>query len=277
MLKKCSLVCEGNVIRFFAGLNDVYADTIRLSDEDSAHVRSLRLRPDELFTVCNGQGLDYVCKLGKQDDGTFARIVRRQQSLGEPSVVCRMFIAYAKGDRLDYAVQKSVELGAFEIILFESERCVAVPRDIPKKTARLQRIALETAKQCGRGVVPVVSSGGGFSSIVEAAADHSLLSLLCYEGEDVLHIKEVLEQFFPASDEYKEQLEQHFPASDEQKAREVRPVSIITGPEGGFGSNEVGFARSRGLRIVSLGSRVLRSETAPVVALSAIMYHTGNL
>ena len=123
------------MIRFFAGPKDIYADTIRLSDEDSAHVRSLRLRPDELFVVCDGQGLDYVCKLGVQDDVTVARIVRRQQSLGEPSVVCRMFIAYAKGDRLDYAVQKSVELGAFEVILFESERCVAVPRDIPKKTA----------------------------------------------------------------------------------------------------------------------------------------------
>jgi len=188
-----------------------------------------------------------------------------------------MFIAYAKGDRLDYAVQKSVELGAFEIILFESERCVAVPRDIPKKTMRLQRIALETAKQCGRGFVPVVSSGGGFSSIIEAATDHSFLSLLCYEDEDVLHIREVLESFFPATGEQNEQLKQHFPASDEQNVHKSKPVSIITGPEGGFESSEVGLAKSRGIRIVSLGPRVLRSETAPVVALSAVMYHTGNL
>ena len=250
------------MVRFFTAQHDISAHSIVLSAEDSDHIRSLRLRPDELFTVCDGEGNDYICRLGKLDADTTAEIVRREKSSGEPSIECRVFLAYSKGDRLDYAVQKSVELGAFEIVLFESGRCISVPRDIPKKTARLQRIALETAKQCGRGIIPVVSSGGKLDNVV-AAAKHSALPIFCYEAEDNLSLKEVLERFFPASRK---------PNEDE-----IKSVSIFTGPEGGFEQAEVELARANSFHIVSLGSRILRSESAPVVALSAFMYHTGNL
>jgi len=251
------------MIRFFAAPHDVTANNIKLSAEDSEHIRVLRLRPDELFSVCDGNGTDYICRLSLNKKEVIADIVDKFQSLGEPSVKCRVFIAYSKGDRLDYAVQKSVELGAFEIILFESGRCVAVPRDIPKKTARLQRIALETAKQSNRGIIPKVTSAGKFDKMIEEATRHSALTLMCYECEDDMHIKPVLEQ--------------HFSDFHGQKDQNNKPVSVITGPEGGFEPNEVVLAQSKGIRIVSLGPRILRSETAPVVALAALMFHTGNL
>jgi len=251
------------MIRFFASPHDVTDTSIRLSPEDAVHIRALRLRPKELFTVCDGKGVDYVCRLGERADTTVAEIINKHPSLGEPSVACKVYIAYAKGERLDYAVQKSVELGATEIVLYESERCIAVPRDIAKKTMRLQRIAMETAKLCNRGIIPNVTSGGTFDSIINNAVRSSALTLLFYESEHDLKIKSVLEQSFPPLREHEEY--------------ENLSISLITGPEGGFEQTEVELAQSKEIKIVSLGSRILRSETAPVVALAAVMYHTGNL
>ena len=251
------------MIRFFANPQDISAASIKMSTDDSKHIRTLRLRPDELFVVCDGEGSDYICKLGERSDGTYAEIIEKQKSRGEPSIICKVFIAYSKGDRLDYAVQKSVELGANEIVLFESERCVAVPKDIPKKIARLQRIALETAKQSGRGRIPRLSPAGNFTAMIDKAVDGSAVSILFYENEDCLFIKDVLMQ--------------HFSPEGRQPDHLLNRISLITGPEGGFEPFEVESAKSKGSKIVSLGSRVLRSETAPVVALAAIMYHTGNL
>ena len=251
------------MIRFFADPKDISAKSIRLNEEDSKHIRSLRLRPDEQVIVCDGAGYDYICKLGERSDGTYVEIIDSRRSLGEPDIKCRVFMAYSKGDRLDFAVQKSVELGVQEIVLFESERCVAVPNNIPKKVARLQRIALETAKQSDRGIIPVVSSGGGFNEITDVALHGSALTMLFYECEDDLHIRDVLDKYFPYE--------------SKQANNRTRSISLITGPEGGFEQHEVETARSKGIKIVSLGSRILRSETAPIAALTAIMYQTGNL
>jgi len=248
------------MIRFFTKPQNISGNTIKLSREDSEHIRSLRLRPDELFVVCDECGNDYLCKLAATGNGQtrdshgVAQVIDKQDSRGEPSVKCTVCMAYSKGDRLDYAVQKSVELGAYEIILFQSKRCVAVPGNIPKKIERLQRISLETAKQSGRGIVPVVSDGDKFKDVIEDI-EGQVPCVLFYEDEDNLHLKTILEKL-PA---------------------DVQSISIITGPEGGFEASEIELAKTKGIPVVSLGTRILRSETAPVVALSAIMYHTGNL
>jgi len=249
--------------RFFAEAQNIHGDSIHLSAEDSKHIRTLRLRPDEQFVVCDGNGTDYICRLGERDDGTVAEIKEKRKSVGEPTVIAKVYIAYQKGDRLDFAVQKSVELGVHEIILFESDRCIAVPNDIPKKIARLQRISYETAKLCNRGIIPTVSASGAFTAVVDEAVNGSDLTLFFYEAEDQLHIKDVLEK--------------HFSSSCCTGNNAVKSVSIITGPEGGFEPHEVDTARARNIPIVSLGPRILRSETAPPVALTTIMYQSGNL
>jgi len=255
------------MIRFFVTSNNIFDNTIRLCAEDTKHIHTLRLRPDETFIVCDGTGIDYICKLGERSSGTVAEIVDKQSSISEPSIKCSAYMAYSKGDRLDYAVQKSVELGVHEIILFESERCVAVPKDIPKKVSRLQRIALETAKLCNRGIVPQVTSGGNLSNVIDKVSAESTsasnLILFFYECENRMSVKEVLEQ----------RLLPPF----KSEAGDAKSVSIITGPEGGFEPHEAEIARSKDIATVSLGTRILRSETAPVIALAAIMYHTGNL
>jgi len=314
------------MIRFFVSPSDISGGLIRLCAEDAVHIHSLRLRPGELFTVCDGEGVDYICRLGKrialrrelrgergargadsgarrarrdfvedrdewklgdggsarrarresgaereerkvEDRGAIAEIVETRPSLGEPSVACGVYIAFAKGDRLDYAVQKSVELGARDIVLFQSDRCVSIPDDIPKKIARLQRIALETAKQCGRGRVPEVTAAGSFSAAVAQAA-RAGLPMFFYECENELHIKQLLEQRGGGNSEF---------GIRNSESLSLNTVSIVTGPEGGFEPYEAELAQSMGLIAVSLGPRILRCETAPVVALAALMLYTDNL
>ena len=247
------------MIRFFVGPDDISGGTIRLRAEDAEHIKALRLRPAEQFIVCDGAGNDYICRLGAAGPGaagpggSVAEITEIRASSGEPTVLCSAYIAYAKGDRLDYAVQKSVELGAYELVLFPSERCVSVPRETLRKTGRLRKIALETAKQCGRGRVPGVTALDSFATAIERASRASL-PLFLYECEDRLHLKQALE-----------------------RSSGAETISIVSGPEGGFEPSEAERAKSAGMIAVSLGPRLLRCETAPVAALAAVMYHTGNL
>jgi len=249
--------------RFFVTPLDISEESIKLNKDDSNHIRALRIRPYEQFIVCDGNGVDYICQLGKCDEGSVAEILDKHKSYGEPTLMCKVYMAYSKGDRLEYAVQKTVELGAHEVILFESARCISVPRDIPKKLERLQKIAHEAAKQSGRGIIPLISNGGNFDTIVNNAVRGSDFTMLFYENEDYLHLKRVLEK--------------RFSPLRGQEEYEANSVAIITGPEGGFEPHEVELAASKDIPVVSLGPRVLRSETAPVVALAAIMYQTGNL
>jgi len=250
------------MVRFFINTHNISVNTIKLSYEDAEHIKVLRLRPDEQFVVCDGNGVDYICRLGNKTESSIVEIIKQQKSLGEPTVKCTVYIAYSKGERLEYAVQKSTELGAHEIILFESDRCVAVPKNIPKKIERLQRIALEAAKQAGRGIIPNVSSGGNFDTIVNTSVETSEVSLILYEGEEYLHVKNVLEE--------------HFPPLREHEEHKTKTISLITGPEGGFEPTEIALAQSKDIIPVSFGPRILRSETAPVVALATVMYHTNN-
>ena len=262
------------MVRFFATPQDISEKSILLTAEDSAHIRSLRLRPNEQFVVCNGQGINYVCCLSERqsldktrEKRSFANIISQEVSISEPSVSCTVFIAYAKGERLDYAVQKSVELGASSIVLFASKRCIAVPNDAHAKTERLQRIAAEAAKQSGRGFIPEVSAVKDFDVVIDVVintAKNFDLAIMFYEDERELHLMSVLEQGFPLT------------AQKKQPQESVRTIAIITGPEGGFDHSEIELAKSKDIPIVTLGSRILRSETAPIAALSAIMYHTGN-
>ena len=313
------------MVRFFVAPHDVSGGMIRLSAEDAEHIRSLRLRPSELFIVCDGEGTDYICRLGERGDGSAAGIVEQRQSRGEPSVACSVFIAYAKGDRLEYAVQKSVELGAFDIVLYPSERCISVPRDIDKKALRLQKIALETAKQCGRGRVPVVSVAGSFRDAVGWASGKlkvesgklkvesggaktesgkkkvdngdskaesgdpilcgetiGSLSIFCYEEEKKKSLKQALEMHdFTYStavggggdNEDGKQGE----GGGSAEPGVANRISIMTGSEGGFAPDEAKLATAAGMTPVSLGPRILRCETAPVAALAAVMFHTGNM
>jgi 16S rRNA (uracil1498-N3)-methyltransferase len=245
-----------NVPRFFVAASNIFGGIAYLNAKELEHLRALRIRHGERFTVCDGAGQDYTCKLTKlTDEGAQAEVVEITPSRGEPSVECAVFTAFAKGDKLETVVQKSIELGASEIVVFPSDRCVSKPEGLSvlTKTGRLQKIAEEAAKQSGRGRIPQVSVTPSFQHAVHKAAKAEL-PLFLYESEKNLSIKEALE------------------ASGCPKT-----ISIMTGPEGGFEPEEAAFAIENGMRSVSLGPRILRCETAPIAALSAVMFYTNNL
>ena len=151
---------------------------------------------------------------------------------------------------METIIQKAVECGVCEIIPFSSERCVVKldKKDITKKLERYSRVAEGGAKQSGRGIIPRVEKILDYKSMLEDASKSDLV-LFCYEGDDTVSVKEAL-----------------------RASKDVKSISVIVGSEGGFSINEVNIAREAGAKIVGLGKRILRCETAPTFVLSCISY-----
>ena len=244
--------------RFFVTAANLFGGSAYIRGQDAAHFRVLRIRDGELFTVCDGKGTDYLCRLrpdGAEDGDICAEILDEYPSPGEPAVTCTVYAAFSKGDKMDTVVQKSVELGANQVVAFPASRCVSRPTGaaLLRKVDRWQKIAYEAAKQSGRGIVPQVLAMDSFKGAVAAAAEAEL-PLFLYEEEKQLGLRAALEQ-----------------------GKTCKTISIFTGPEGGCSSEEAQQAIQQGMKPVSLGPRILRCETAPVSALCAVMLYTGNM
>ena len=240
--------------RFFMAGTNIMGGMAIMTGRDAEHVRVLRLRPGEDMIICDGKGTDYKCRLVKADrEQVEAEVIEVVPCPAEPTVQVTVLCGLPKGDRTDYIIQKCVEAGASEIMFFQSDRCVAKPDKPEKKLERWQRIAEEAAKQSGRGVIPQVSWAGDYADALNVA-NQKELGLFMYETGEREALNAVLEA-----------------------NSDVKTAAIVTGPEGGFAPFEADLARIVGLHICSMGERILRCETAPVVAVSALMYATGNL
>ena len=240
---------------FLTGGSSIAGGTAFIVGEDAAHARVLRLQVGERVVVCDGLGKDHHCTITRvTPEQVEAEVFETVPCIAEPSVRVTMLCSLPKGDKVDYIVQKCTEAGASEILFFLSSRCVAkMPADREKKLARWQRIAQEAAKQSGRGIIPAV----GLLEDIAAAfnkAKESELGLFMYETGERETMKDTLEH-----------------------AGSFGSVAILTGPEGGFETFEAQLAGVMGLHICSMGPRIFRCETAPVAALSAVMYATGNM
>lgn len=241
--------------RFFVTPDQMQSETIFVLGEDARHMaKSLRMRPGEEVVLCDGAGADYRCALEAVSDGQVrCRILSRAPSETEPRIAVTLYQALPKGDKLDFIVQKAVELGAVEVVPVLTRLCVSRPdeRAAEKKVQRLQKIAEEAAKQSGRGILPAVRPLLPLDRALErmGASD---LSLICYEGGG-----EPFTSLLPR--------------------KELRTLSLLVGSEGGFDPEEVQAARERGVRPVTLGRRILRCETAPLAALTAVMLLSGEM
>ena len=240
--------------RFFMAGTNIMGGMAIMTGRDAEHVRVLRLRPGEDMIICDGKGTDYKCRLVKAGkEQVEAEVIEVVPCPAEPTVQVTVLCGLPKGDRTDYIIQKCVEAGASEIMFFQSDRCVAKPDKPEKKLERWQRIAEEAAKQSGRGIIPQVSWAGEYADALNVA-NQKELGLFMYETGEREALNTVLEA-----------------------NSDVKTAAIVTGPEGGFAPFEADLARIVGLHICSMGERILRCETAPVVAVSALMYATGNL
>ena len=249
--------------RFFVRKDQIVDGMVTVTGDDAHHIsRSLRMAAGERITVCDMQKNEYECELTAfLSDRVQAKVLSCVPSDTEPPYLVRVYQALPKGDKLDSIIQKSVECGASELILFESERCIARAKDgsEEKKTERRNRIALEAAKQSGRGVIPTVKPTVSFKEAVAQAAQADI-PLFCYEGDGTQPLASVLRQ---AKSAWKK---------THTVAGELPTVSVVIGSEGGFSQAEAQAATDAGLYPVGLGKRILRTETAAAFVLACLVY-----
>ncbi len=242
------------MVRFFVTPQELQPDFLVLTGENAQHAKVLRLKNGEQVLVCDGQGREALCTVSDVSPGQISLVVnKRQRSAQEPGVQVSVYMAFAKGDKLEHVIQKATELGAFEIVAFPSARCVSRPdeKSLGKKLERWQKIAAAAAEQCGRGRIPCVLAVSSLDEALQRAS-RTDKALLFYENEQATTLKMAL-----CSGPYK-------------------TVSLLTGPEGGLEPAEVEKAETAGLQVCTLGKRILRCETAPLCALSAVMYDSGE-
>ena len=240
--------------RFFVTPKQMQGDFLVLTGENASHAKVLRLKAGEQVLVCDGSGNECLCTISDVSPNQIALVVNnRQESSSEPKAKASIYMAFSKGDKLEHVIQKATELGAYEIVAFPSSRCVSRPdeKSLAKKLERWQKIAASAAEQSGRGYIPQVLTLDSYKAAL-ARATQADLPILFYENERATTLKMAIEE------------------------KSFTTVSLLTGPEGGLEPKEVEMAKDAGLHICTLGSRILRCETAPLCALSAVMYATGE-
>ena len=240
--------------RFFVEAGEISDETVVLTGENAQHAKVLRLKPGEEVLVCDGQGTECRCTVDSVSAGeVYLNVLERRVSAAEASVRVSVYMAFPKADKLEHVIQKATELGAYEIVAFPCARCISKPdeKSLKKKLERWQKIAASAAEQSGRGLIPEVIVLNSFTAALDRAAKADL-PLMFYENEHATTLRMALESC------------------------SFQTVSLLTGPEGGLEEKEVEQARDAGLRVCTLGSRILRCETAPLCALSAVMYASGE-
>lgn len=239
--------------RFFAEPGDINENNAVIRGADAVHIgRSLRMRLGDEITVCC-EGNDYLCRIDTiSDEQCGLTVLSVNEGSGEPSVRVTLYQAMPKSDKLELIVQKAVELGAAKIVPVLTARCVSRPdeKSFRKKRERLNKIALEAAKQCGRSIVPTVGDMIGIDECAKRLGEHET-GLICYEKGG----SPLTERIDP----------------------DVKDIGLFIGSEGGFDEAEVEKCRQNGAEVIGLGNRILRCETAPMAAIAIIMSITGNM
>lgn len=247
--------------RFFIEPREVSpGDIITLSGEDARHISfSLRARVGEEYTLCDTCNYEYKCRITSisAEDVSFS-VVEKMPAKAEPDVCVTLYQALIKGDKFDEVVQKAVELGVMRIVPVISERCVSRPDDksVSKKIERWRKIAKAAAMQSARALLPEVSDLITYNDAL-LEIKNADCGFVCYEAEPHEPIKEIFKR-----------------ASEKSKAKSY---SFFVGPEGGLSENEAKKAGAAGIPLASLGKRILRTETAPLCVISAVMFFSDNL
>ena len=240
--------------RFFVEPEELKSDFLVLTGENAKHAKVLRLKCGEEVLVCDGQGTECSCIVSDVSDGQIGLVVKhRQLSESEARVRVSVYLSFPKADKLEHVIQKATELGAFEIVAFPSARCISKPdeKSLAKKLERWQKIAASAAEQSGRGLIPQVITLSSYKAALQRAVQADK-ALLFYENERSTTLRMALQ------------------------SGPYQTVSLLTGPEGGLEDGEVQQALDAGLQVCTLGKRILRCETAPLCALSAVMYDAGE-
>lgn len=232
---------------------EISTDKYIIQGKDAEHIsKSLRMKKGEEITLVTPNRIQHNCVIENTEPSLVSvRVQETKACENEPDVEITLYQALPKGDKTEYIIQKSVELGVTKIVPVISARCISRPdeKSLAKKLVRWQKIAKEAAQQSRRGIVPVVENAVSFKNACELSKANDL-NIIFYEcgGESV---KTLIKD-------------------------KPHTIGIFIGSEGGFEKAEVDMILENGGGVGTLGKRILRAETAPLAALSIIMYETGN-
>ena len=243
---------------FIENIEKQPGDSITVTGQDAAHIsKSLRMKAGERLTVCGGLGCDLLCEITDVSEHSVVLIVREvRPTESEPSVKITLYQGLPKGDKLELIIEKTIELGVCEIVPVLMQRSVSRPdaKSAAKKHERYAKQALSAAKQCGRGVIPAVGTMISFAGMLAEMKKHQAVIFFYECGGEPL--SSVIGKITDGG---------------------LTDIAIVIGPEGGFDPSEAASLTDTGALTATLGKRILRTETAPIAAIAAIMYATGNM
>ncbi len=247
--------------KFFVNSEQVNNGEIIIKGEDVNHIKNvLRMKVDDVFHVCdNTQSINYKVKIDTfETDTIICKIIEQCENQAESNVKVHIYQGLPKADKMELIIQKSVELGVEKITPIEMKRCVVKldGKDKIKKVDRWQKIAEVAAKQSGRDIIPEICQIQNVKEISTDFRNYDLV-LLCYENEKDTFIKDVLK---------------NREIQDKSQSGENIKIAVIIGPEGGIDVSEVEQMETSGAKVISLGNRILRTETVAISLLSIIMY-----
>ena len=239
---------------FFVTPEQVKEEKIYIEGSDVNHIKNvLRMKVGEELQISDGNNKKYLCAIESMTSEEVCLVIKEEQSADNelPSKIY-LFQGLPKSDKMELIVQKAVELGAYEIIPVATKRAVVKldEKKASKKVERWNSIAESGAKQSGRNRIPEVKNVLSFKEAIRYAAELDVV-LIPYElAEGMQETKQIIESIQPG-----------------------QSIGIFIGPEGGFETEEVEFAMEQGVKPITLGKRILRTETAGLTTLSILMYH----
>ena len=240
--------------RFF--LNDTISETMELTGTDAHHIaRVLRMAVGDNVIIADENERTAKAEITAiTDEVVTLSLIEYLEDDSEPTVKVRLAQCLPKSDKMEFIVQKAVELGAVSIQPVNSENCVVkyTADKQAKRVERWQKIAHEAAKQCKRAAVPTVEPIITLKELLSRVDDDETV-LFCYEAEDGRTLRQVL------------------------NTHQAEKYTVLIGPEGGFSPEEARLCQEMGAHPVSLGSRILRTETASLAALTMVLYAHGEL
>ena len=252
----CDCVKNNGVLkvhRFFVKLNQISENNIVIEDSDVNHIKNvLRLRKNEEIVICDGQNNDYYCIINTiNNDKILLDIREKVISNNELSTKIYLFQGIPKNDKMDFIIQKAVELGVYEMIPVVTKRTIVKlnKKNIINKLDRWNSISESAAKQSKRGIIPKVSN------------------ILSFE-DSLKYSTNIEHKFIPY------ELCENNPKNDKiLQTIKANSIGIFIGPEGGFEKEEIDIAVNNNIIPISLGRRILRTETATLATLSILMYN----
>ena len=249
--------------KFFVKDEQIKGNQIMILGQDVNHIsRVLRAQIGDELQICNSHtGDNYLCNIKNiTQDEIMCDIKQQIEDTVESNIEVTIFQGLPKADKMEYIIQKSVELGVYDITPVEMKRCVVklTDKDKIKKQTRWQKISEVAAKQCGRDIIPKINNIINIKKVYELIKNYDIV-LVAYENEKENALKEEIQKL-------KKQID--LSKNENNKVK----IGVVIGPEGGLEEYDVRSLEENGAKIITLGKRILRTETVALNILSIIMY-----